>query len=182
MTTYQIEQAWMDFVVQAQAIYPPFSDEKEIKAVLKSRGETKFRPEYSNKFIHILKSVANGWETFLKDARMIDNELHDNKTVTKILNAHGIPWYMSFDNSNGLKALKDWETEKIKATNSWDYSCPICGAVTIRDHKYDYLYRKECNGLGWKCSTGGYTHYIQAVWNPLREKFVCKVPETATPG
>ncbi len=166
------EQEWQEFVKQAKEIYPPFADEKVIKAVLKSRGETTFKPEYADKFINVLKSMVNGWQTFLKDAKEIDNELGDDKTVAKILNARGIPWYKDFDITNGLNALKDWEAEKIKSLKGWDYLCPVCGSSTKRDDKYDYMYRKECTGLGWKCSVGGYTHFHQAAWEPLRWKMV----------
>ncbi len=164
------EQAWKEFVKQAETIYSPFSNEKIVKAVLKSRGETTFKVEYTDKFINVLKSMVNGWQVFLKDAQEIDNELGDDKTVARILNARGIPWYGEFEFTKGLNALKDWHGEKIKANKPWDYPCPICGAVTIRDGKYDYLYRKECNGLGWRCSVGGYTHYIEAAWAPVKAK------------
>jgi hypothetical protein len=166
------EQAWQKFVKQAEAIYPPFANEKVVKAVLKSRGETTFKPEYADKFINVLKLMVNGWQTFLKDAKEIDNELGDDKTVAKILNARGIPWYKDFDITNGLNALKDWHVEKIKAGKPWDYPCPVCGSPTKRDGKYDYMYRKECNGLGWKCFVGGYTHFHQAAWEPMRSKLV----------
>lgn len=178
MTTTQVEQSWKDLVLQAQAIYPPFANEKVIMTVLKSRGETTFKPEYSNKFINLLKSIVNDWKTFLLDAREIDTEFDNEKTVTKILNTRGIPWYDDFDITNGLNALRVWQTENHKSLNHWDYPCPICGEVTIRDAKFDYLYRRECNGLSWRCSIGGYTHYIQAVWNPLRKKFVFQQHET----
>ncbi len=176
MTTTQIEQAWKGFVLQAQAIYPPFSDEKVIKAVLKSRGEISFKPEYTDKFFNVLKSMVNDWQTFLKDASEIDSELGNDKTVAKILNARGIPWYKEFDTTNGLNALKDWHIEKNKATKSWDYPCPVCGNITMRDQKYDHMYRKECNGIGWKCVDGGYAHFHQAAWNPLRMKLVYSEP------
>jgi hypothetical protein len=176
MTTSQIEQSWKDFVIQAQAVYPLFADEKVIKAVLKSRGETSFKPEYTDKFINVLKSTMNDWQTFLKDASAIDSEFGNDKTVAKILYSRGIPWYKDFDATNGLNALKDWQTEKIKATKSWDYLCPVCGKLTVRDQKNDYMYRKECNGLGWKCIDGGYAHFHQAAWNPLRKKLVYSEP------
>lgn len=83
-----------------------------------------------------------------------------------------------FNSSYGLDSLKDWRTEKLKSLKIWDYPCPICGEVTIRDHKYDHMYRKECNGLGWKCSNGRYAHFHQAAWNPLREKLVYLEPKT----
>jgi len=171
------EQAWKEFVKQAEVIYSPFSNEKIVKAVLKSRGETTFKPEYTDKFINVLKSMVNGWQTFLKDAQEIDNELGDDKTVAKILNARGIPWYGEFDFTNGINALKDWRAEKIKANKPWDYPCPVCSSPTKRDGKYDHVYRKECNGLGWKCSVGGYTHFHQAAWEPLRWKMVRFDPE-----
>ncbi len=81
-----------------------------------------------------------------------------------------------FNRSDGVDTLKDWQTEKIKFTKSWDYPCPVCGEITIRDSKFDHMYRRECNGLGWKCSIGGYAHFHQAAWNPLRRKLV--YPET----
>jgi hypothetical protein len=171
------EQAWLKFVKQAQEIYPPFADEKVVKAVLKSRGETTFKPEYTNKFINVLKSMVNGWQTFLKDAKEIDSELGDDKTVAKILNARGIPWYKDFDITNGLNALKDWQAEKLNSLKRWDYPCPVCGSTTKRDGKYDYMYRRECHGQGWKCSVGGYTHFHQAAWAPMRSKLVRFDPE-----
>ncbi len=77
-----------------------------------------------------------------------------------------------FNTSYGWSSLQDWDNEKTKALKKWDYPCPICGELTIRDSKFDHMYRKECHGLGWKCPIGGYAHFHQAAWNPLRKKLV----------
>ena len=37
--------------------------------------------------------------------------------------------------------------------------CPICGEETARDRKWDGKYTKE---LGWRCTTGGLSHFLQA--------------------
>lgn len=37
--------------------------------------------------------------------------------------------------------------------------CPICGAKTFRDPKWDGKYTKT---LGWRCQTGGLSHFLQA--------------------
>jgi hypothetical protein len=42
------------------------------------------------------------------------------------------------------------------------------------------MYRRECDGLGWKCSIGGYAHFHQAAWKPMREKLVCFDPGDET--
>jgi hypothetical protein len=168
---------WQEFVKQAQEIYPAFSNEKLIREALKSKGAVTFKAEYSNQFINDLKSMVNGWQTFLLDAREIDKEFGDDKTVAKILHSYGIPWYGEFDFNNGLDVLKDWQSEKIRRNTPWNYPCPICGAATRRDKKFDYMYRKECNGVGWKCCVGGYTHFHQAAWAPLKKQFVHFNPE-----
>jgi hypothetical protein len=172
-----LELAWQEFVKQAQEIYPPFVDENLIKAVLKSRGETTFKPEYAYKFICILKSIVDGWQSFLLDAIEIDNELGNDRLVARILLARGITWYLDFDITNGLNVLKDWHIEKIKVMKPWDYRCPVCGSFTKRDRNFDNMYRKECNGLGWKCLVGGKAHFHQAAWAPMREKFVFYSPK-----
>jgi len=163
---------WQDFVKQAQDLYPAFSNEQLIKVVLKSKGATTFKPAYSNKFIHDLKSMVTGWQTFLQDAREIDPEFSNDKTVAKILSANGIPWYADFEITQGLDALKQWHSEKLNKNTPWNYPCPICGAATKRDSKFDYMYRRECNGLGWKCSVTGYSHFHQAAWAPLKSRMV----------
>jgi hypothetical protein len=45
-------------------------------------------------------------------------------------------------------------------------SCPMCGADTIRDRELDGKYTKE---LGWRCSTGGVTHFLQAKAERIKE-------------
>jgi hypothetical protein len=37
--------------------------------------------------------------------------------------------------------------------------CPICGAKTYRDRNWDGKYTRE---LGWRCSTGGLRHFLEA--------------------
>lgn len=37
--------------------------------------------------------------------------------------------------------------------------CPICGAPTLRDHKWDGRYTHE---IGWRCFEGGLAHFLQA--------------------
>lgn len=37
--------------------------------------------------------------------------------------------------------------------------CPIWGAETVRDRKWDGKYTKE---LGWRCSAGGLRHFLEA--------------------
>jgi hypothetical protein len=44
--------------------------------------------------------------------------------------------------------------------------CSICGAETVRDRKWDGKYTKE---LGWRCSAGGLTHFLQAKAERIRE-------------
>ncbi len=43
--------------------------------------------------------------------------------------------------------------------------CPICGAETIRDRKWDGKYTKE---PGWRCSKGGISHFLQAKAERIR--------------
>jgi len=43
--------------------------------------------------------------------------------------------------------------------------CPICGAETIRDRKWDGKYTRE---LGWRCSTGGLRHFLEAKAERIR--------------
>jgi hypothetical protein len=38
-------------------------------------------------------------------------------------------------------------------------ACPICGAATIRDRHWNGKYTKE---LGWRCTAGGISHFLQA--------------------
>ena len=160
--------AWNSFVKQAMDIHPAFSNEQLIKTVLKSRGATTFKPEYTNKFIIDLKAMISGWQTFLQDAVEIDKEFSSDKTVAKILHSHGIAWYGEFETNKGLNLLKEWcETNK-----PWNYPCPVCGAATKRDNKFDWMYRHECNGLGWKCTIGGNNHFHAAAWAPLKKKLV----------
>ena len=44
--------------------------------------------------------------------------------------------------------------------------CPICGAETVRDRKWDGKYTRE---LGWRCTTGGLTHFLQAKAERIKE-------------
>lgn len=37
--------------------------------------------------------------------------------------------------------------------------CPICGAFTTRDRKWDGRYTHE---IGWRCVEGGLAHFLQA--------------------
>jgi hypothetical protein len=37
--------------------------------------------------------------------------------------------------------------------------CPICGAFTTRDRKWDGRYTHE---IGWRCMEGGLSHFLQA--------------------
>jgi len=164
---------WNDFVVEAQKIYPAFKNENLIKAVLKDRGTTMFKSQNSDKMLKDLKEMVNGWQLFLKDARAMDEKnFNSDGQVAKILNSYGIPWYKDFEYTEGLNALKDW-VAKQKCTNSgWDYPCPICDAPTRRDRKWDYMYRKECSGLGWTCTVGGSHHFHSAAWAHLKPMFV----------
>jgi hypothetical protein len=44
--------------------------------------------------------------------------------------------------------------------------CPICGAETVRDRKWDGKYTRE---LGWRCTAGGLTHFLQAKAERIKE-------------
>ena|SRR5690554_4015694 len=44
--------------------------------------------------------------------------------------------------------------------------CPICGAETIRDRKWDGKYTKE---LGWRCTAGGLRHFLEAKAERIKE-------------
>ncbi len=46
--------------------------------------------------------------------------------------------------------------------------CPICGAETFRDRNWDNKYTKE---LGWRCTVGGLTHFLQARTERIKEAF-----------
>jgi hypothetical protein len=37
--------------------------------------------------------------------------------------------------------------------------CPICGAETVCDRQWDGKYTKE---LGWRCTAGGLSHFLEA--------------------
>lgn len=37
-------------------------------------------------------------------------------------------------------------------------ACPICGAKTIRDPRWNGKYTRE---IGWRCSVGGVTHFLK---------------------
>ena len=53
--------------------------------------------------------------------------------------------------------------------------CPICGAETVRDRKWDGKYTRE---LGWRCSAGGLSHFLQAkaehIKVALRQQAACQ--------
>ncbi len=44
--------------------------------------------------------------------------------------------------------------------------CPICGAEIVRDRKWNGKYTKE---LGWCCTAGGISHFLQAKALRIRE-------------
>lgn len=44
--------------------------------------------------------------------------------------------------------------------------CPICGAETFRDRKWDGKYTKE---LGWRCTAGGLRHFLEAKAERIKE-------------
>ena len=44
--------------------------------------------------------------------------------------------------------------------------CPICGAETVRDRKWDGKYTKE---LGWRCKVGGLRHFLEAKAERIKE-------------
>ena len=46
--------------------------------------------------------------------------------------------------------------------------CPICGAETFHDRDWDNKYTHE---LGWRCTTGGLTHFLQAKTEKIKEAF-----------
>jgi len=46
--------------------------------------------------------------------------------------------------------------------------CPICGAETYRDRDWDNQYTHE---LGWRCTVGGLTHFLQAKTERIKEAF-----------
>ena len=50
-------------------------------------------------------------------------------------------------------------------------SCPICGAETVRDRKWDGRYTKE---LGWRCTAGGLSHFLQSKALRIQEALLCK--------
>jgi hypothetical protein len=54
-------------------------------------------------------------------------------------------------------------------------ACPICGAETFRDRNWDGKYTKE---LGWRCTAGGLSHFLQAkarrIQEALRKKAACQ--------
>jgi len=163
---------WQNFVKQAQEIHPYYQNEKLIRNVLKSRGETTFESGRTDKLLKDLKGMISGWHEFLMDAKEIDEEFSNDNTVAKILNNYSIPWYSEFNITEGLKLLTEWRDNKLKTEAPWDYPCPICGKPTVRDHKFDHMYRRECDGLGWVCSENGYTHFHEAAWAPLKNKIV----------
>lgn len=53
--------------------------------------------------------------------------------------------------------------------------CPICGAETVRDRKWDGKYTKE---LGWRCMAGGLRHFLEAkaerIKEALRQQSACQ--------
>ena len=44
--------------------------------------------------------------------------------------------------------------------------CPICGAETVRDRKWDGKYTKE---LGWRCTARGLKHFLEAKAERIKE-------------
>ena len=46
-------------------------------------------------------------------------------------------------------------------------ACPICGAETIRDLKWDGKYTHE---IGWRCAVGGLAHFLQAKAERIRQR------------
>jgi hypothetical protein len=54
--------------------------------------------------------------------------------------------------------------------------CPICGAETFRDRDWDNKYTLE---LGWRCSVGGLTHFLQAKTEKIKEAFRRKYAATS---
>ncbi len=46
-------------------------------------------------------------------------------------------------------------------------TCPICGAETIRDRKWDGKYTHE---PGWRCAAGGLSHFLQAKAERIRQR------------
>ncbi len=44
--------------------------------------------------------------------------------------------------------------------------CPVCGAEVVRDRKWDGKYTKE---LGWRCTTGGLRHFLEAKAERIQE-------------
>ena len=44
--------------------------------------------------------------------------------------------------------------------------CPICGAETVRDRKWDGKYTKE---LGGRCTAGGLRHFLEAKAERIKE-------------
>ena len=44
-------------------------------------------------------------------------------------------------------------------------ACPICGAETVPDSNWNGKYTKE---LGWRCTAGGISHFLQAKAERIR--------------
>ena len=46
-------------------------------------------------------------------------------------------------------------------------ACPICGAETVRDRHWNGKYTRE---LGWRCTAGGISHFLQAKAERIKQK------------
>jgi hypothetical protein len=46
--------------------------------------------------------------------------------------------------------------------------CPICGAKTFPDHRWDGKYTKS---LGWRCEKGGLRHFLEAKSERIKKQF-----------
>jgi len=62
-------------------------------------------------------------------------------------------------------------------------ACPVCGAETVLDRHWNGKYTKE---LGWRCTAGGISHFLQAkaekIKQALRHKHVAASEHESAAG
>jgi hypothetical protein len=75
-----------------------------------------------------------------------------------------------------IKAVEEYLNSGGQRAQELLPPCPICGAETFRDRDWDNKYTLE---LGWRCSVGGLTHYLQAKTEKIKEAFRRKYAATS---
>ena len=159
---------WSDFVISAKAL-SSFFDEKFLKNFIANRDASgEFHPALVGMYLTQLRMQADKLNQFVEEAIAIDPRFYGPKMMIFVALEHryGIP--NPDDKAGMLTACRMFEEEWRKRYH-WAFACPICGAPTVRDSRWDGFFKRDHDlFFGWKCTAdpheeGKPSHFMQYV-------------------